>query len=75
MPPVPRHQIAAEFRKAVYADARGVVRLSALAGFPVYTAMSRLFRKGRRFSATAANLDRLRKLAEVVGYTGEVSRG
>ena len=74
MPPLPRRQLPADFRKAVYADPRGICRLSQLAGFPAYTHLIRVLRKNW-INVTPLGEARLRALAAAIGFTGEVFRG
>lgn len=74
MPPLPRRQLAADFRKAVYADSRGICRLSQLAGFPAYTHLIRVLRKNW-IVVTPLIESRLRTLATAILFTGEVFRG
>ena len=74
MPRARRLPLTSEFKKAVRADARGIVRLAALAGFPAYTKLSTLL-SVRRVRVTPLNDQRLRELAIHIEYTGEVYRG
>lgn len=74
MPPVPRLQLSSDFRAAVLADPRGVVRLAHLLGLTSYTALSRLL-YAPRISGTVLNQGRLRQLAAAINFTGEVFRG
>ena len=69
MPPVPRLQLSADFRAAVKADGRGIVRLAHLIGLTSYTQLSALLNKPR-FKGSDLNQDRLRRLAEAVGFIG-----
>jgi len=71
MPPVPRLQLTSEFRAAVFADPRGVVRLAHTIGMVHYPALSRMLH-APRIAGTALKRDRLRKLAEAIHFTGEV---
>jgi hypothetical protein len=71
MPPAPRLQLASDFRKAVLADPRGVVRLAALSGFAAYPQLSTLLH-APRVRATALTRDRLTALAAAINYTGKV---
>jgi hypothetical protein len=74
MPRARRLPLSSEFKKAVRTDARGIVRLAGLAGFPAYTKLSTLL-SVRRVRVTPLNDQRLRQLASTIGYTGEVYRG
>lgn len=74
MPPVPRLQLSSDFRKAVRADSRGIVRLATLAGFPAYTALTRLLTRPR-VPGTALNMARVRELATAINFDGPVFRG
>jgi hypothetical protein len=69
----PRATLSPEFKNAVYDDPRGVCRLAPLAGFPMYVRLSALL-NARRVARTPLNNERLLKLAEVMGFTGQVFR-
>lgn len=71
MPPAPRLQLTSAFRTAIKNDPRGVVRLATLANYPAYPLLGRVINPPR-FSGTPLNLSRLRALAEVVGFTGDL---
>jgi len=74
----PRAQLQPEFKNAVYAHPRGIVRLATDAGFAYYGQLS-IILNARRVPKTPKKLERLSKLAELIGYTGpmfrEVGRG
>ena len=71
MPRPLRVRLPAEFRVLIFADPRGIVRLSVLAGWPYYTRLSELLHASY-FAGTAVKLSRLQKLAELIGYDGPV---
>jgi hypothetical protein len=71
MPRPPRLQLTAAFREALRNDPRGIVRLANLAGFPAYTSMARLT-KPKRFAGTTLAQARLRQLACVMAFTGDI---
>ena len=73
MPPVPSLALSSDFRAAVFADSRGVVRLAHSIGLTSYTALSRLLH-ARRLSGTALTQARMRQLATEINFTGEVFR-
>jgi hypothetical protein len=64
-------QLRSEFRQAVLADPRGVVRLAHGIGLNSYTALSRLL-YAPRVSATTLAQARLRALADLIEFKGEV---
>jgi len=74
MPRARRLPLTSDFKKAVRADQRGIVRLARLAGFPAYTKLSTMLGV-RRVRVTPLNDQRLRQLASILGFTGEVYRG
>jgi hypothetical protein len=69
----PRRQLHPEFRNAVYADTRGIIRLAPLVGYNAYHRLSTIL-NARRVPATPINIDRLHKLAAAVSFNGEVFR-
>jgi hypothetical protein len=69
-----RRQLTSDFRKAILADPRGIVRLAQLSGFSAYPQLSKLLR-ARRFSGTTLNQSRLRQLAANIDFSGEVFHG
>lgn len=69
----PRHELNPAFRSAVHGDARGVTRLAPMVGWPAYHRLSTIL-NARRVPATPKNVERLRKLAELVGFQGELFR-
>lgn len=70
----PRVELHPDFRNAVYADPRGVIRLGPLVGYFAYHRLSTIL-NARRVAWTPLNAERLQRLAALVGYTGEVHRG
>ena len=74
MPRFQRLRISPEFRAAVRADERGIVRLAQLLDIPSYPVLSKLVSRPR-FTATPLNRARLQQLASLVGFTGDVFRG
>jgi hypothetical protein len=71
MPRHPRLQITAAFRDRVKNDPRGIVRLANLAAYPAYTHLTRVLNRPR-VSGTALVQARLRVLAAVLGFTGDI---
>lgn len=69
----PRLELHPDFRNAVYADPRGVTRLAPLVCWNAYHRLSTVL-NARRVPATPKNVERLRTLAALVGYPGEVFR-
>jgi hypothetical protein len=70
----PRLELDPEFKRAVYADPRGVTRLAPIVGYVAYHRLSTIL-NARRVPRTPLNAERLQRLAALVGYTGEVFRG
>ena len=69
MPRAPRLQLTSAFRAAIVNDSRGIVRLSALAGYSAYPNFSKILRHSW-FSGTSLHQERLRRVADAIGFTG-----
>lgn len=74
MPRIARLSLTREFRAAVRADQRGIVRLAQVVGVVSYPSLSRLLTRVT-IPATDLNRDRLARLASAISFTGEVFRG
>jgi hypothetical protein len=75
MPHFSTLRITPEFRAAVRADERGIVKLALLLGLNNYTSLSTLVNCTTRFTGTPLRRQRLDALAQLIGFTGEVYRG
>jgi len=71
MPRAPRLQLSAAFRDAIKNHPRGIVRLAGDIGYTSYPHFSNLI-NAPRFRGTPLTQSRLRQLAVLIGFTGDL---
>jgi hypothetical protein len=69
--PSPRRRLSPQLRDAVLSSDRPAWVIATLAGWPQYPAFSRLLH-ARRVRATATTTARLRRVAHLVGFPGDI---